>query len=115
MNDKIKETVASLRTDVEGSIGPEEQVLVYKNELRAVLDYMEARAAEDELLTGGLDVGDRVESRNDVDTLFGMVPKGSVGTLYQIRDAQTRHYPFCVKTDDGVDVAYQRHEIRKAR
>lgn len=115
MNDKIKAMVASLRTDVDGSRGPEEQVLVYKDELRAVLDYLDARAAEDERAVEGLVVGDRIESRESVDTLFGLIPKGTTGTLYQIHENQDRHYPFCVETDDGNKVAYQRHEIRKAR
>lgn len=115
MNDKVTALMNSVREDLNAAEASDERVSVDRKELDALVTYWEVRAAEDERAVEGLVVGDRIESREGVTTLYGDIPKGTTGTLYEIREDQNRHYPFCVETDDGKQVAYQRHEIRKAR
>lgn len=116
MNEKIKSLLVSMRYHLNSGHPSDERVSVDRGELDTLVTYMETRAAEDALEAEGLAVGDRVESLEDVPTLHGPVPAGTKGVLYKISDDNGgRIYPFSVETDTGLKVAYQHHEIRKAR
>lgn len=115
MEPEVRKAIESLRADLDGDRGPQEQTTVYKDELGTLLRWAEEEAAErdrkaEEVIAGM--VGD-LKAGDTVETLIklGVVGEGVQGIIADA-DADEK-FPFVVRFKSGRQYMYQRHELRK--